>query len=139
MGLPQSGGGQGAAEGGRGLGAAGQEEDRSAIRRQALGHRVAGTAVGGDEFPVLPGAADRRREQLNAGDAGQDAAGDAAGPQHGQQPGSPGIKSGVAAVQQGCVSLRMLRKAGQDLFRLVQRLPVFGAAVRQVLQQPPGA
>ena len=33
----------------------------------------------------------------------------------------------------------MLRKAGKDLLRLVQGLPVFGAAVRQVLQQPPGS
>ena len=56
-------------KGGGALAAARQKERRLALH--ALGHRVAGAAMGRDELPVLPGAAQRGREHLHAGKAGQ--------------------------------------------------------------------
>ena len=135
MGIAQPGGSQPAAEGGRRFCPAGQEKHRLSPGRQALGHRVAGTAVGRDQLPLLPGAAHRSGQQLNAGKPRQHPAGDAKSPQHRQQLGRTGVKPGVAAVHKGSIHLRVSRQRGKDILRLIQGLPVFRAALRQLFQQ----
>ncbi len=136
MGVPKAYIGQFGAEGGGRFGAAGQEEHRAAFGGQALGCRVTGTAVGRDELPILPRAANGRREKLHAGNTGQHPRRNAEGPQHGQQLGSTGIKPGVAAVKKGRICCRKLGKAGQNILRFIEGFPVLGAAGGQMLQQP---
>ena len=135
MGIAQPGSSQSAAEGGRRFCPAGQEKHRLSPGCQALGHRVAGTAVGRDQLPLLPGAAHRSGQQLNAGKPRQHPAGDAKGPQHRQQLGRTGVKPGVAAVHKGSIHLRVSRQRGKDILRLIQGLPVIRAALRQLFQQ----
>lgn len=134
VGIAQPGGGQRGTQGGRGLGPAGEKEYGFMVH--AGGHRVAGTAVGRNKSPVLPGAAYGGGQQLYAGKAGQNPAGDAKGPQHGQQLGCAGVEPGIAAVHQRNFLVRVRGQTGQNFVRFVQGLPVSGAALRQCGQQP---
>ena len=63
--MPPPGIGQRAAEGRRGLAAAGQEKGR--LSGAADRCRVTAAAVSADQLPVLPGAVQRSRQKLHAG------------------------------------------------------------------------
>ena len=130
MGIAQPGSSQPAAEGGRRFCPAGQEKHGLSPGRQAFGHRVAGTAVGRDQLPLLPGAAHRSGQQLNAGKPRQHPAGDAKGPQHRQQLGRTGVKPGVAAVQNSGVCIRLCGKTRKDFLRLIHGFAVVSAPRR---------
>ena len=98
--VSQAGGGELPAQaGGARRPAAGQEKDRRAAADG--GHRVAGRAVGRDQLPPLPGAAEGRRQQLYAGEPRRHPGGDAPLFQKVQQAGRAGIKAGVPAVEGG--------------------------------------
>ena len=131
--LPQPRRRKGAAEGGRGLGAPGEEEHRRVCH--ALRHRVAGAAVGGHQFPVLPWSAKGGAEELYAGYAGDDPCRQPKAPQQGQQSGCPGVEAGVPAVQDRRFPDLSRAKGSEDILRFVQRQPVVRAALRQLCQQ----
>ena len=92
--------------------------------------------MGADKVPVLPRPAQRRGQQLYAGNPRQHRYFRPLCPQLGHQRRSTGIKAGIPAVNQrgGLAELRL--QAGQHFFRQVNWLAVGGTAIRQVLQQP---
>ena len=95
------------AQRGRAERAAREEQHRSAAAHRRS--RVARRAVGGDERPVLPGAAQTRGQKLHAGNTRQHPRRNAVFRQQRQQAARAGIKARVAAVRhnaQGGVSPR---------------------------------
>ena len=123
-------------KGGGALAAARQKERRLALH--ALGHRVAGAAMGRDELPVLPGAAQCGREHLHAGKAGQHHRLISLCLQTLHQCRSPGVKPGVAAVQERGVLTPGGVEQLQYFIRQVGGGTVLRAASRQGRQQPTG-
>ena len=132
--LAHAGIGQLPAEGGGCFGPASEEKDGALCH--ALCHRGAGTAVGRHQLPVLPWAAQRRRQQLNAGNARIHPRRDAQRPQGREQAGRAGIKPGVPAVKHGSILPGGLRQRLKNLGRLIEgKLP--GSALgRETRQQP---
>ena len=135
MGIAQPGSSQYTAEGGRRFCPAGQEKHRlsPAVRHSATGSQAQPWAE--TSFHSCQERPTRSGQQLNAGKPRQHPAGDAKGPQHRQQLGRTGVKPGVAAVHKGSIHLRVSRQRGKDILRLIQGLPVFRAALRQLFQQ----
>ena len=132
--LAHAGIGQLPAEGGRCFGPAGEEKDGALCH--ALRHRVAGTAVGRHQLPVLPWAAQRRRQQLDAGNARIHPRRDAQRPQGREQAGRTGIKPGVPAVKHGGILPGSLRQRLKDLGRLIEGKLPGSAFGREARQQP---
>ena len=97
--MAQTGLGQALTQCARSSGPAGEKEHRTAPGGEHLPHRVAGQAVGGDDGPLLPGAAQLGGKILQTGDAGQHPDGNAPLPQQGEKRPGPGVKAGVPAVQ----------------------------------------
>ena len=92
--------------------------------------------MGRNQFPVLPWAAQRRRQQLDAGSARIHPRRDAQRPQGREQAGRAGIKPGVPAVKHGSILPGGLCQRLKDLGRLIEgKLP--GSALgREARQQP---
>ena len=127
------------AQRGRAERAAREEKHRSAAAHRRS--RVARRAVGGDERPVLPGAAQTRGQKLHAGNARQHPRRNAVFRQQRQQAARAGIKARVAAVRhnaQGGVSPRF-QHGLQHLLRARCFHSARRAARGQRGQQPPRA
>ena len=92
--------------------------------------------MGRDQLPVLPGAAQRCREQLHTGNTGVHPGRDAQRPQRREQAGRAGVKPGVAAVEHGSVLPGVLRQRFKDVGGLVERELPGGAVCGQARQQP---
>ena len=131
--MPPPGIGQRAAEGRRGLAAAGQE--KGGLSGAADRCRVTAAAMSTDQLPVLPWAVQRRRQKLHAGYSRLHRIGQSCRVKGAAERRCPRVKPGIPAENNRCSGNISALQTGADLLRLVQGSTVRRTFCRQLFQK----
>ena len=131
--MPPTGIGQRAAEGRRGLAAAGQEKGRLSVAADRC--RVTTAAVSADQLPVLPGAVQRRRQKLHTGYSRLHRIGQSCRIKGTAERRCPRVKTGISAKNNRCIVNISALQTGAYLLHLVQGSTVRRTFCRELLQK----